>query len=414
MSTPPPTDQELLDRFAPYFAAIAEGAAAREASGELPLAEVEALRLAGFGAVRLPREWGGSGASLRQLFLLLRTLGAADSNIPQALRQHIYWVELLLHRPDAPGNAAWVRHVAAGELFGNGTTEPLGSALGHIGTVLSRHEDGRLRLNGRKIYGTGNSYAQWVPVAAVDERGIPVSPIVAVDRAGVTITNDWNGFGQRTTATGSSVFDDVVIDDDEVFAWDTEGASRAAAGLHQAVLFSALAGVLEAGARDITAILRAKRRVFFTGTGELPKDDAVVQEHVGRARAAADTAALLVDGIARALEDAWVLWNDPAVPAARADEAFVAVELIVGSVQVTLSELALDTTAHLLDVLGASSLDRGLALDRHWRNARALASHNPYPFRARVLGDHELNGTPPAAFAVARDVGDKVEAAPAS
>jgi alkylation response protein AidB-like acyl-CoA dehydrogenase len=33
-------------------------------------------------------------------------------------------------------------------------------------------------------------------------------------------------------------------------------------------------------------------------------------------------------------------------------------------------------------------------LDRHWRNARPLASHNPGTYKARAIGDHVINGSP--------------------
>jgi alkylation response protein AidB-like acyl-CoA dehydrogenase len=402
------SDTELLERFASLFDGIAEGAARREANHELPFSEVATLREQGFGALRLPVELGGHGATIRQLLVLLRELGAADSNLPQALRQHYYQVELLLRKQDDTQYASWIDRVAAGDLFGSGTTEPRGSAVGQVATVLRRDGHGTYRLTGRKIYGTGNAYAQWIPVGAVDEAGVPVVPVVPADREGVTLLEDWNGFGQRLTATSTTVFDDVVVSENEVRRFPESGPRRGGAGFHQAILLAALAGVVEAASRDLTDIVRGKSRIYFlTGTGELPRHDAIVQEQVGRARAAADAGALLIDGIGRALESAWDLWADTSADPAAIDQAFVNAELTVGSAQVVLSELALSTTSHLLDVLGASSLDRELALDRHWRNARALASHNPYPFKARVLGDHALNGTLPREFAVAADVGDK-------
>ncbi|WP_394551978.1 acyl-CoA dehydrogenase family protein [Agromyces sp. MMS24-JH15] len=402
-----PTDAELHARFAPLFAEIAATAAEREATGALAHREMEQLRLAGFGALRLPVERGGHGASLRQLVGLLLALGAADSNLPQALRQHFYQVEQLLRAPDAAGNARWLTRVAEGDLFGSGTTEPRGSAIGEVNTVLRTEADGTLRLTGRKIYGTGNAYAQWIPVGAVDEHGTPVVPVVPVDREGVTLLDDWDGFGQRLTATSTTVFEDVLVHPDEVRRFAGDGPSRGGSGLHQTVLLAALSGVIEASARELADQVRAKRRVYFTGTGELPRHDAVVQEQVGRARAAADAARLIVDGIGRELEDAWAVWLQADASADEIDARFVDVELAVSSAQVVLSELALQTTSHLLDVLGASSLSTSLGLDRHWRNARALASHNPYPFKARQLGDHALNGTVPPGFAVGRDVGDK-------
>ena len=36
-----------------------------------------------------------------------------------------------------------------------------------------------------------------------------------------------------------------------------------------------------------------------------------------------------------------------------------------------------------------------LLLDRHWRNARTLASHNPRVYKARILGDWLINGKDP-------------------
>ena len=405
--TSAPTDAELLSRFAALFEEIARGSAQRESTRTLLHAEVAALREAGFGALRLPVELGGHGASIRQLIVLLRELGAADSNLPQALRQHFFQVELLLRAPDDDVNARWLARVAAGDLFGSGTTEPHGSAIGQVSTVLRRASDGSYRLTGRKIYGTGNAYAQWIPVGAVDEEGAPVVPVVPVDREGVTLLDDWNGFGQRLTATSTTLFDDVVVQADEVRWPGGGGPTRGGSGLHQTVLLAALSGVIESATRELTDILRAKRRVYFTGTGELPRHDAVVQEQLGRARAASDASLFIVDGIGRRLEEAWATWGDPSATDEEVDRQFIDVELAVSSAQVVISELALTTTAHLLDVLGASSLDTATGLDRHWRNARALASHNPYPFKARLLGDNALNGTEPPEFAVGRDVGEK-------
>ncbi|MGW9113089.1 acyl-CoA dehydrogenase family protein [Microbacterium sp. NPDC055683] len=404
------SDADLRARFAPLFAEIADGAAARERARDLPRDAVRALRRAGFGALRLPADRGGHGASLRQLLLLLRDLAAADSNIPQALRQHFFQVEVLLRDADQDESRRWLERVAAGDLFGSATTEPRGSAIGEVRTILTRTSTGALRLDGRKIYGTGNAYAQWLPVGAVDEEGAPVVPVIPADREGVEIVDDWNGFGQRLTATGTTVFRDVRVSEDEVRRFPAGGPARGGAGLHQAVLLATLAGIAESAARETVGQLRSKTRVYFTGTGQLPRHDAVVQEHVGRLRAAADAAGWIVDGVARRMEEAWDVWLDRDADPAAVDAEFVEVELAVASAQVEISQRVLDAAAHALDVLGASSLDADLGLDRHWRNARAVASHNPYPFKARLLGDHALNGAEPAAFAVGRDVGDRPDA----
>ena len=55
----------------------------------------------------------------------------------------------------------------------------------------------------------------------------------------------------------------------------------------------------------------------------------------------------------------------------------------------------LDNATALFEGLGASAVDVKHVLDRHWRNARTVASHNPVVFKSKVVGDYEINGTEP-------------------
>nr|WP_228046900.1 3,4-dihydroxy-2-butanone-4-phosphate synthase [Saccharopolyspora sp. HNM0983] len=49
----------------------------------------------------------------------------------------------------------------------------------------------------------------------------------------------------------------------------------------------------------------------------------------------------------------------------------------------------------MFDVGGASVAGADRALDGHWRNAHTLAVHNPVSYKARAVGDHEINGSEP-------------------
>jgi alkylation response protein AidB-like acyl-CoA dehydrogenase len=55
----------------------------------------------------------------------------------------------------------------------------------------------------------------------------------------------------------------------------------------------------------------------------------------------------------------------------------------------------LEATTGLFDALGASAVKEGLGLDRYWRNARTIASHNPRIYRDRIVGAFAVNGTAP-------------------
>src|SRR4051794_26830687 len=88
-----PAWEDLAARFRPIFARIAEGAVERERTRTLAHEPVSWLRDAGFGAVRIPKAYGGLGATLPQLFRLLLELGEADSNVSHLLRGHFSFLE---------------------------------------------------------------------------------------------------------------------------------------------------------------------------------------------------------------------------------------------------------------------------------------------------------------------------------
>jgi hypothetical protein len=69
----------LTERFRPVFTQVAAGALERERTRALAHDAVALLRDASFGALRVPRDHGGLGASASQLYALLIELAAADS-----------------------------------------------------------------------------------------------------------------------------------------------------------------------------------------------------------------------------------------------------------------------------------------------------------------------------------------------
>jgi len=403
-ATSPVTDEELRARFAPVFDRLRIGAGQRERERTHPFAEVDELRKLGFGTLRLPPELGGLGTSMPQLFAMLTDLAAADSNVTQALRQHFARVERLLLHKDRPESRRWLDRVAAGELFGNGTTEPHGAKLGHIATRVRRDGDG-YRLDGTKIYSTGNLYAQWIPVAALDEAGQPVLAIVSSSAPGVSILNDWDGFGQRLTGTDTTEFKNVHVPAGDVTPLEVFDGHHGA-GFHQLVLVAVLAGIGRAVRDDLVREIQSRKRIYYTGTGELPRRDPIIQEAVGRAAATVEACDVLAAHASAALADAWSLWTNGA-DSGTVNTAFIGAENIIGMAQVVLSREIVDVAARLFDSLGASSTLRENGLDRHWRNARTVASHNSALFKARVVGDYLLNGTAPQIFRAGHDVGEK-------
>lgn len=371
---------DLSARFRPIFAHIAKGAASRDRDRELAHSEIAALKAEKFGAVRLPEALGGAGASVRQLFDLLIDLSAADSNVTQALRAHFFVAEGYILSGDARG----LERVAAGEIIGNAISEKGAGSVERYQTTLSRDDD-RYLLNGTKFYSTGSLYADAIAVAA-DLDGERVYATVDTDAPGLTQFDDWDGFGQRLTGSGTSVYENVHVAAADVApnGYGTQGRTASSAYL-QLFHLAALAGILRRAAEDVRGWVAGRTRTYSHAPADLPREDPLVQAVLGRAYSAAFVARATVLSVADALDS---VLETPET--AENPELLDKAELAAAEAQVALIPLVLGAITDLFDVGGASLSSESLGLDRHWRNARTLAVHNPVVYKEQAVGRFEL------------------------
>jgi alkylation response protein AidB-like acyl-CoA dehydrogenase len=386
---------ELAERFAPVFDRIAEGALERELGRTLPFEQVTWLKEAGFGRLRVPAEHGGFGVSVETLVRLLIDLAAADSSVGHLLRSHFAFVETISLQDDA-FRARWFGRVVDGAIFGNAATERSGNALGTVATRLVPAGDGGYLLTGEKYYTTGTIFADYVAVMASPEdsaggKGARFYAIAPTGHAGVEIRDDWDGFGQQMTGTGTAVFREVPIPAEDTVP-RTESTTHEPAFL-QLMLLSVLAGIGKAVVRDASSLVAKRTRTFSTGSGQLFREDPLILNLVGQLAGKSFAAESSVLAAARELDDALALGPD-----ASAEDRYARGAVAVDLAQVAVPPLVIDAAQQLFDTAGASAVSRGKALDRHWRNARTVATHNPVAFKARGLGDWFVNGVSPVAL----------------
>ena len=379
--------QRLLERFRPVFTRIAQGAREREQHRELPYQQVAWLKDAGFTALRVPGSHGGTPVSHTDLFRLLIELAAADSNVAHLLRSHFSFVETIALQP-AEFQDRWFPRVLAGEIFGNAATERGGNALGATNTKLINTGAGWV-LRGEKYYTTGSIFADWVVVMASTD-GVEGRQYAVVERTapGVRILDDWDGFGQPLTGTGTAIFEDVPVQEQNII--QRKVASTLEPAFFQLCLLAVLVGIGKAARGEAAGLVAARTRTFNTGSGALFRDDAQIQELVGRLAANVFAAESIVITAARELDAA----HDAALGLDE-QQAYLRAELAVQQAHVATPKLVLDATSELFDVTGASAVSTSKSLDRYWRNARTVATHNPVAFKARSVGDYFINGTIP-------------------
>lgn len=383
------TDYAALQaRLTPLFEHIAQGAPAREAQRQLAHDEVKALLHAGFGALRVPQEWGGAGLRIRQSFEHLIALAAADSNLSQAFRSHLLFVEdQRLQALQGQAQARqWLAKVVEGKLFGNAVTELGEGAAKRYQTAVTQTPEG-WRLNGEKYYSTGSLYADYIAVAA-DHNGQRVSVVVPVDAPGLSQRDDWDGFGQRLTASGHSSYANVAVREEDIApgGYGSPGPTWGTAYL-QLVLLASLAGIAQRVEQDAIAWVRQRTRTFSHAPAALPKHDPLVQETIGKLSAAAFGTRAAVLAVADVLDhviDAG--GSDPALLDEAERAAAQAQDVVIG--------LTLDASTRFFEVGGASLVGSAHGHDRYWRNARTIATHNPLAYKLRSLGANLLNGDP--------------------
>lgn len=386
----PTADRDLLfARFSPLFAQIAEGNVDRERSRTFPYTQVDLLKTNGFGLLRIPEEFGGYGASLEQTFDLLAALAAADPNVAHVWRNHLAFVEDRLNAPRSAATDRWLARFRDGEFVGGGWTEANNGTFANIATTVRRDGD-VYRVDGAKFYATGSLYADWLDVIGASEDGL-LTALVRRDDPGVELTDDWTGFGQQTTASGSATYAGAAVDPDDVFGITERFVYQG--HFYQVAILAVLTGITAAAVREATTALRARARNYPQAADQTPTRDPQLLQVIGEADAHGFGAAAALSAAARDLD---------AVAAAHAAgdldarTALVrAAQLSTDRAQLVIIEHALTATTEVFDALGASGVSSSIALDRHWRNARTLASHNPRVYKARIVGDWLVNGTDP-------------------
>ncbi|MBM7517543.1 acyl-CoA dehydrogenase family protein [Nocardioides nitrophenolicus] len=396
------TDAELLDKYRPVFDKIRATSIEREENDRLALEEAGWLKEAGYTASRVPTEYGGDGASLRQHFLLTIELAAAESNLPHALRIHFRTTEDHWQSRDEARSQEWLTRIAGGAVVGTAVSERTGE-FRKPSTTLTRR-DGALLLNGTKYYSSGALYADYLTVSAAEENGDLLSVVVRADAPGVERIDDWAGFGQRASASGTTVFTDAPVDGEDWIFPPVGGSGTRLAHLQLTHLATA-AGIVRRAVDDVAEFVRARQRTYPHASAAVASQDPLVQQVIGKADAVAHALRSIVLEAADALDraqDARFAFRT-AAERDRTPEAEAVVvaleleaELAAYRAQSVVFDLAIATASDIFEVGGSSALDRKHHLDRHWRNLRTVASHNPIIYRDRQLGDYVLNGTPPA------------------
>lgn len=362
-------------------------ASARDTERRLPRAELDRLSDSGLLAVTVPAEHGGADVSAETLAEIFRLLGSADGSLAQIPQSHFAYVNVIRRQGTADQQKFFFAELLAGRRFGNAQSEAGTKHVQDIRTRLTLQPDGSYRLTGVKHYSTGALFADWIPVLARTEDDNLHVAYVPGDAEGVTVVDDWDGMGQRTTASGTVRLEAVAVPADRVLPHHLTFEGPQLHGAVAQLLHAAIdAGIAGGALAEAAEFVRTKSRPWFESGVESAAEDPLLIQRFGELAIQARASEALLIQAAKAVDAARANLDDDS-----AAEASIA----VAAAKVHAAQTAVEVAGALFEVSGTRSALNSLNLHRHWRDARTHTLHDPARWKIQHIGRYVLNGTRP-------------------
>jgi alkylation response protein AidB-like acyl-CoA dehydrogenase len=194
-----------------------------------PAEALDALRAAGYLALTIPTEFGGSGADPLSYVLLIEELGRGDPNVRSIVSVHLGLVAGAIARHGSPEqHEQWLPRMASGEVLGCfALTEPdYGSDPAGLAARAERQSGGGYRISGRKVFITNGSIAGVALVMArtggTGARGISAF-LVPADTPGFSAQPIHGKLGLRSCDTAELVLDSVPVGPEALLGAEGDG-----------------------------------------------------------------------------------------------------------------------------------------------------------------------------------------------
>lgn len=354
----------------------------RDSERRLPQAELDVFSASGLWGISVPKAYGGAGVSNVTLANVIRLISEADGSLGQIPQNHFYALEVLRVNGRLEQQKRLYAEALAGLRFGNALAE-LGTRTAHDRTTrLSRDGEG-YRISGRKFYSTGALYAHRIPTSVIDEDGAQQLAFVHSNSQGLTIIDDWSGFGQRTTGSGSVVFENVYVEASDVVPFQSAFERPTTVGPLAQILHAAIdTGIARAAFEDALHFVRTRTRPWIDSGIEKAVDDPLTLSSFGKLSVRLYAAEALLDRAGEFLDIAQADSNVDTVAAA---------SIAVAEARAISTEISLAAGSTLFELAGSQATLAEHGLDRHWRNARVHTLHDPVRWKYHAIGNYYLN-----------------------
>jgi alkylation response protein AidB-like acyl-CoA dehydrogenase len=383
MSAPPRQHAfEIAEHLARVFA---QTAVERDKRGGTAKAERDVLRASGLLDLIIPPELGGWGMDWPDTMKLIRLLARVDSSLAHLFGfQHLMLASVSLY--GSPAQMEWLfSETVRNKWFWGNAVNPLDKRT----TLIPEGNSGYV-INGRKSFCSGAVDSDILIVSAIraEDQKFMVAAIPS-DRSGIRIHEDWDSIGQRQTDSGSVELHNVRVAHDEFLKTPGPlGSIRASlrSCIAQLILSNIFLGLSEGALTEARNYTLAQTRPWANSSGmDSAGDDPFIVAHYGRFFVSLQAAQALTDIAGESLQWAWEI-GDAITDGQRGKCA-----VDVAASKVITTQVGLEITSQIFEVMGARATAGPARLDRYWRNLRTHTLHDPVDYKIRELGDWTLN-----------------------
>jgi len=383
------SDEEAIAAARQLAARFAVEASVRDRERRLPAAELDEFTATGLWGITVPKAYGGAGVSYVTVAEVIKIISAADPSLGQIPQNHLGVLDILAQTATEAQKRHYFAKVLEGYRFGNAFSEAKSKNAGTFDTRI-RFDGDEAVINGEKFYCTGALFAHIVPVVGLDEAGNAQIAFVERHAQGLTIVDNWDGFGQRTTASGNALFVDVRVPRSSVIpahlAFDQPTANGPISQIIQAAVDTGIA----LGALEETKCHARQARPWIDSQQEHGWQDPFSLAAIGDLEWRVHGTEAILEKAGRAIDHALAEPSEDSVAEA---------SVVVAQAKVLSAETALLAASKLFELAGTRSVLGKHNLDRHWRNARTHTLHDPARWQYHLIGNYLLNGVKPARHA---------------
>lgn len=375
------SDEEALSIAKTLSAKFKASAVERDQQRILPFQEIEEFSQSGLWGITVPKAYGGAEVSSWTVAQVIALFSGADGSIGQIPQNHFYAIEVIRNTGTEAQKKRLYQEVLQGSRFGNALAEFKSQNATQKNSYLTPHGDGYL-LQGEKFYCTGSLFAHRIPTLVKDEQEHEFLAFVKKDAKGLTLIDDWSGFGQRVTGSGTVKLDQVYVDADDLIPFSDVFTSPTLIGPYAQLLHASIeVGIARAAFEDTLHYVRQARPWIEADVSSATEDPLTLYE-LGHVAVDVKASELLLKHAAQFIDQ---------IKAHVDAENIAEASIHVARVRAHSTETALKASSKLIELAGSRGSQSHDGLDLYWRNTRVHTLHDAARWKYYFIGNYRLN-----------------------